>query len=245
MQNASISLSSGSMTTAFMLDRSNRQGWMRRGFKKSADQSNSDAMENGIDIQTVREALREIMDRKGVKPTTLSLMVGKNKSLVKDLFERQNDISVGTLNRLAGALDVSVIDLLAAPRISLVGFIGAGGIVIYEEVNSGETVIRPPNVSMNLVALEVRGDSMLPKYSDGDIIYIGRDHDGVLPEYIGRDCAVRLETGETYIKQLIKGSEEGKFTLLSLNAPPIENVEIAWATPIAFIMPSHSRYLFP
>lgn len=218
---------------------------MRRGFKKSAGQSNSGAMENKIDIQTVREALREIMDRKGVKPTTLSLMVGKNKSLVKDLFERQNDISVSTLNRLAGALDVSVIDLLAAPRISLVGFIGAGGIVIYEEVNSGETVIRPPNVSMNLVALEVRGDSMLPKYSDGDIIYIGRDHDGVLPEYIGRDCAVRLETGETYIKQLIKGSEEGKFTLLSLNAPPIENVEIVWATPIAFIMPSHSRYLFP
>lgn len=85
---------------------------------------------------------------------------------------------------------------------------------------------------------------MLPKYSDGDIIYIQRWHDGILPEYIGEDCAIRLSTGETYIKQLIKGSEEGRFTLLSLNAPPIENVEIEWATPIAFIMPARSRRLF-
>lgn len=233
------------MKTGFRLDESNRQGWICRRFAKSSDWSNLSAMGNStIDINSVREALREIMDRKGVKPTTLSLMVGKNKSLVKDLFERTNDISVSTLTKLAGALDVSVVDLLAAPGIPLVGYIGAGGVVIYEEINSGETVIRPPHVSMDLIALEVRGDSMLPKYSDGDIIYIGRQHDGVLPEYLGRDCAVRLVSGETYIKQLMKGSEEGRFTLFSLNAPPIENVEVEWACPIAFIMPSHSRHMF-
>lgn len=245
MQNASISSSSVSMGTAYRLDSSYTQGRMLPRFKKSSDQSNLNAMgQDKIDIGTVRVALREIMDRKGVKPTTLSLMVGKNKTLVKDLFEKTNDISVSTLSKLAGALDVSVLDLLAAPGIPLVGYIGAGGVVIYEEVNSGETVIRPPNVSMDLIALEVRGDSMLPKYSDGDIIYIGRQHDGVLPQYLGRDCAVRLVSGETYIKQLMKGSEEGKFTLLSLNAPPIENVEVEWASPVAFIMPSHSRYQF-
>jgi repressor LexA len=116
--------------------------------------------------------------------------------------------------------------------------------VIYEEIEGEEVVVRPPNVSMQLVALVVRGDSMLPKYQDGDIIYIGRDHDGLLPEYLGRDCAVRLATGETYIKQIIKGGEDGLFTLLSLNAPPIENVEIEWATPVAFIMPAHSRHMF-
>lgn len=76
-----------------------------------------------------------------------------------------------------------------------------------------------------------------------DIIYISREHDGVLPEYLGCDCAVRLTSGETYIKQLIAGNELGRFTLLSLNAEPMNNVEVEWATPVAFIMPSHSRYL--
>jgi repressor LexA len=66
----------------------------------------------------------------------------------------------------------------------------------------------------------------------------------VLPEYLGRDCAVRLATGETYIKQLMKGSDEGRFTLFLLNAPPIENVEVTWATPVAFNMPFSSRHLF-
>lgn len=222
----------------------NRQGWKYRAFPKRLDGSNFEVMGKVIDIKTVRAALRAIMERKGVKPTSLSLMVGKNKSLVKDLFERQNDISIGTLSRLAGALDVEVMELIAAPRVPVVGYIGAGGSIIFEDWGNDETVLCPPNVSMKLIALVVRGDSMLPKYQDGDIIYIGRDHDGVLPEYIGRDCAVRLTTGETYIKQLMRGDEPGRFTLLSLNAPPMENVEVEWATPVAFIMPSHSRHLF-
>ncbi len=84
---------------------------------------------------------------------------------------------------------------------------------------------------------------MLPKYRDGDIIYIQRDHEGVLPEYIGEDCAVRLATGETYIKQLMRGSRPDRFTLLSLNAPPIEDVEVEWATLVRFVMPARSRQL--
>lgn len=217
---------------------------MCRRFAKKLDGSNIAGMAEAIDIETVRASLRRIMEKQGVKPTTLSLMVGKNKSLVKDLFERTNDIGVSTLIKLAAALEVEVSDLVAAAPVPIVGYIGAGGAVIFEDIGSDETVIRPPNVSIRLVALVVRGDSMLPKYRDGDIIYIGRDHDGILPEYLGRDCAVRLATGETYIKQIIAGSEEGRFTLISLNAPPIENVEVTWATPVAFIMPQQSRALF-
>ena len=84
---------------------------------------------------------------------------------------------------------------------------------------------------------------MLPKYRDGDIIYIQRTHEGVLPEYVGEDCAVRLASGETFIKQLIEGNQEGRFTLLSLNAPPMENVEVEWATLVRFVMPARSRQL--
>jgi repressor LexA len=134
------------------------------------------------------------------------------------------------------------------PRVAIAGRIGAGGSVAWmdvgEEIDPDLTVPRPPGVTGKLVALMVDGSSMLPKYRDGDIIYIQRTHEGVLEEYIGDDCAVRLVTGETYIKQLVRGSEEGRFTLRSLNAPDMENVEIEWATPVIFIMPSKSRLLF-
>lgn len=229
------------MAQDIRLDLPNPSSWIYRAFAKRLDAPNGADMP--VDIETVRHALTEVMERKGIKPTTLSLMVGKNKSLVKDLFDRQSDVSIGTLVRLAGALDVSVLSLLEAPRVPVVGYIGAGGSIVFEDLGCDDTVVRPPNVSHKLVALVVRGDSMLPKYQDGDIIYIARDHDGVLPDYMGRDCAVRLTSGETFIKQIIPGGEEGRFTLLSLNAGPMENMEVEWATPVAFIMPSHSRYL--
>lgn len=232
------------MSDVYKLDIPNGQGGIRPDSIFSMDWSNLWGMSEVIDLETIRSNLRRTMARKGARPTTLSLQVGTNRSLVKDLLERTNDVSLGTLVKLAGALDVPLSDLLAAPRVPIAGYIGAGGVIIFEEFGTDETVIRPPGVSGPLTALMVRGDSMLPKYKDGDIIYISRQHDGILADYIGDDCAVRLATGETFIKQIIRGSDDGRFTLLSLNAPPMENVEIEWATPVMFVMPARSRHMF-
>jgi len=203
--------------------------------------SNLAGVTEPFDMTAIRDNLLRAMTERKVKPTTLSLSVGKNRTLVKDLLEKSQDIQVGTLTKLAGALNVPLSDLLAAPRVAVVGRIGAGGTVIFEDLGNDELVLRPPGISGTLVALVVEGDSMFPKYRGGDIIYIQRDHDGILLDYIDEDCAVRLTGGETYIKQLIRGSEPNRWTLLSLNAPPMENVEVEWATPVRFIMPARSR----
>lgn len=201
-------------------------------------------------ILTIRENLQRIMDRKGVKPTTLSQRVGNSKTLVKDLLTKTQDVQFGTLRKLAGALDVELAELLALPRVPIVGKIGAGGSVIFlalgdeDHLDLDETVPRPPGISGKLVALMVEGSSMLPKYQSGDIIYIQRVHEGLLEEDIGDDCAVRLKTGETYVKQLVRGSQPERFTLRSLNAPDMENVEVEWATRVLFIMPRRSREVF-
>lgn len=222
----------------------NLQGCFYTAFPFKLPAANMVRMAEVFDMAVFRENLRKAMERKGIKPTTLSLAIGDNKSLVKSIFDRNSDIKIGTLSKLAGVLDVSLEVLLAAPPIAIVGYIGAGGEVIFNEFESDDYAPRPPAISGKLEALVVRGDSMLPKYKDGDIIYIQKSHDGVLDDYLNEDCAVRLRSGETYIKQLIKGSEPKRFTLLSLNAPPIVNVEVEWATPIAFILPARSRQLF-
>lgn len=222
----------------------NLQGGFDTAFAKRLFSPNSLWMGELFDMEAFRDNLRKAMERKGIKPTTLSLAVGDNRTLVKSIFERNGDIKIGTLSRIASVLDVSLDKLLSAPPVSIVGYIGAGGTIVFEEFTTDEFVPRPPATSGPLEALIVRGASMLPKYKDGDIIYIQRHHDGLLEDYVGEECAVRLVTGETFLKQLIKGDEAGRFTLLSLNAPPIENVEIEWATPIAFILPARSRQLF-
>lgn len=199
------------------------------------------------DIETIRENLKRIMEKRNVKPTTLSQRVGNSKTLVKDLLTKTGDVQLSTLRKLAGALDVELDQLLALPRVPIVGKIGAGGSVAFlalrdeDFLEIGETVPRPPGISGKLIALMVEGDSMLPKYRNGDIIYIQRTHEGVLESYIGEDCAVRLATGETYVKQLVRGPAPNRFTLRSLNAADIEDVQLDWATPVLFIMPRRSR----
>ena len=207
-------------------------------------------MADSPNIATIRDNLQRIMERKGVKPTTLSQQISRSKTLVKELLTKNNDVQLSTLRKLAGALDVELGDLLALPRVPIVGKIGAGGSVAFLElrdedhIEADETVPRPPGVNGKLIALVVEGSSMFPKYNDGDIIYIQRTHEGVLAGDIGDDCAVRLVSGETYVKQLVKGSEPNRFTLRSLNAPDMENVEVEWATRVLFIMPRRSREMF-
>jgi len=205
-------------------------------------------MENAVDIVSIRKALRRIMERKGVAPTTLSLQVSNSKTLVKDLLEKTEDVKVSTLVKLAGALDVELEELMARPRVPITGYIGAGGHVIFEDfgedLEPDETVPRPPGITGPLIALAVRGDSMLPRYKDGDILYVQKQHDGVLEDYIGEDCAVRLKSGEIYVKELQLGSRPGVFTLLSVNASPITDVEVEWASPVAFVMPYRARRRF-
>lgn len=222
----------------------NLQGRFYPPFAKKLDWANLLPMGEVLDLEAIRANLRRAMKKKGARATTLSLAVGKNRTLVKDLLERNNDVTLSTLVNLASALTVPLDVLLAAPPVPIVGYIGAGGTIVFEEFETGDAAPRPPSITGSLEALLVRGDSMQPRYRDGDIIYIQKAHDGLLEDYLGEDCAVRLATGETFIKQLIRGSEPERFTLLSLNAAPMENVEVEWATPVVFVLPARSRQLF-
>lgn len=199
-------------------------------------------MADGDEMERVRVALRRAMERKGIKAKPLAKAAGLGETAVRDILEsRSADPKVGTLRKLAIPLDTSIEELIGVNEVLLAGRIGAGGEVIYEETGGLETVPRPPGLGGTLEALEVVGDSMLPRYSSGDIVYISRTHDGIDPDAIGEYCAARLTSGETYIKQLARGSRPGFFTLRSLNAADIEDVELVWATPIVSVLPRIGR----
>lgn len=233
-----------------MLDSSYSQCRMRGDYEKSWRHPTSRNMDNDSVIEGIKRNIQAILEEKDVPPSRLSRILtgGKSGTLISDLMTKNADAKISTLVRIANQLDVNLEQIISTPKVPIVGYIGAGGQVIYEdvgeEIDTQQKVLRPPGVSGKLVALMVQGDSMLPKYKDGDIIYIQRTHDGVLPEYVGDDCAVRLSTGETYIKQLAYGSRPGLFTLRSLNAADMVDVEVEWATPVVFIMPARSRHLY-
>lgn len=115
-----------------------------------------------------------------------------------------------------------------------VGYIGAGSEVVPiddHEIGAGlEEVDIPPGVPDNSVVVIVRGDSMYPRYKDGErLFYIKEERNPA--ELIGLECVVKLEDGRMYVKDLERGSG-GRFDLISHNAPPLRGQAVEWAAPV-------------
>ena len=85
------------------------------------------------------------------------------------------------------------------------------------------------------IAIEVRGESMLPVYRPGDFLLCSRKRGNEINQCLNRDCVVKTNQGEGYVKKVITGPSERSFTLISYNAPAIEGVGLLWAAPIIWV----------
>lgn len=120
-------------------------------------------------------------------------------------------------------------------QVRLAGYVGAAQEIYQFDEDGAGWADAPPGAVDGTEAVEVRGDSMLPLYKSGAILYYSKQ---LPPEaMVGEQCVVRLEDGRVLIKTIRRGSSRGFYTLVSLNAPDIEDVVIEWAAPIDWIKP--------
>jgi hypothetical protein len=120
----------------------------------------------------------------------------------------------------------------------VVGYIGAGAEVFAIDDHAKgagmDEVPAPQDATGHEVAVIVRGDSMYPAYSDGDVLYYD-GHEDTMDKALGRECAVKLEDGRILVKMVNRGSALHQYTLTSHNAPPIQDVRIEWAARIRWV----------
>lgn len=124
--------------------------------------------------------------------------------------------------------------------IAVAGYVGAGGEIPayvddYAKGEGLEHVPRPPGMRGDVVAVKVRGPSMLPVYRDGDVLFYSLDDRRHPAELIGIECIVRLRDGRTMLKEVRHGSRKGSFTLGSHNWGDIPDVRIEWAVPVRWV----------
>lgn len=194
------------------------------------------------DLATVRAAIDRGLRKSGLSASGLDRRIAKLKgretsTLVKDIRgPKSKNPTLESIGLIAEALGTSIDEFLGVGTVPVVGFVGAGGEIAFnDDFQKGDGLyhVDPmPDMPSGMIGLEVRGDSMLPLFRDGYVAFILRRQDGVENGAL-RDWAVaRLTDGRTLLKQIRRSAQPGKFDLLSLNADPIEGVDLLWATPV-------------
>ena len=182
------------------------------------------------------EKVRAILELDGWKQDRLAGELGVAQSTVNRVFNDRSDPR--------GELRDKINDLYARlfegtgtleKTVRLAGYVGAAQTVFQFDEDGAGYVEAPPGASSTTEAVEVRGESMLPLYEDGTLLYYSQQ---LPPEMmVGRRVVVRLADERVLVKSLRRGSERGLYTLVSLNAPDIEDVVVEWAAPIDWIKP--------
>jgi repressor LexA len=144
--------------------------------------------------------------------------------------------------RLIKAAEVApMMEYLGLNAVPIMGRVGAGAVIEpdHEQVppeGLGEVELPFP-IEEELVAFEVSGDSMVPKYENGDVIVCYREQRHPLSSFYGEEAAVRLKTGERYLKTIERGKGTGLVNLASFNAKPINGVKPDWIGEICVTLP--------
>lgn len=201
--------------------------------------------------KSFRDALEYALTARNRSLRSVAMDAGVSYEQLKGLLQgkaRSTNFDDGV--KVASVFGVSVEDFLAGnltsaqAGVSVAGHVGAGAMVdLVDAYAKGDGLYRvavPGGLSpRGLVAVEVEGDSMVPIYQPGTVIFYTREAVGVPSEAIGRICVCEDEGGQAWVKVVRVGREEGTFSLISLN-PEAENmhgVKLKWAAPVKYSLP--------
>ena len=172
----------------------------------------------------------------GIAYTTLASFVQQ------DTYTLKGD----TEQKIADAFNCSTEDIFVTGRkttprnneLSIEGKVSAGNGGYFDShypPGHGGTTIRFDPAEISLV-VEIDGDSMQPRYRDGDKVMCGYRYDDPTP-VIRQDVMAQTRDGRKLFKTLRQGSKPGLWDLYSINPAydPIRDVELDWVVPVKFI----------
>jgi repressor LexA len=183
-----------------------------------------------LDIELIKAGL----ERSGKNKIGLAKALGRQPSAITALLQGQRRVQAEEVPVIVAYLGLN--------KVPIMGFVGAGATIEpdFEQVppEGLDTVELPFLIPGELVAFRVRGDSMYPRYDDGDTIVVWKDQRRPLSTFYGQEAAVRTRDGHRYLKTIQRGKGRNQVTLVSFNAKPIENVKLEWIGEIELVLRS-------
>lgn len=114
--------------------------------------------------------------------------------------------------------------------VTIEGLVSAGGMIATNAEDVGHDGLYEIEVPFPLpddaAAYQITGDSMFPRYDDGDVIIVRRRPVSI-QHVLNFESMVTTVDGDRYLKRVVEGSRKDHFDLESFNAPVMRNVKIA------------------
>ena len=157
--------------------------------------------------------------------------------------ETPSDIFVEKIAALTGTTAgyIRYGDAYQRRHVPIIGYVGAGSQLFpFDGADHAEAVdglLVPSLVPYDAVALVVRGNALFPEIDDKTVLVYRRDAPFEEAACLGKRCITALKDGSFLVKRIVRGNAFGRFTLLSTSAPPLTDIEIAWAAPILAYIP--------
>ena len=157
--------------------------------------------------------LKELRERKNLTQQELAEELNINQQQIARYENNQRNFKQDLLFQLADYFKVSINEffppanynkeIIDTKKIAIYGTIKAG--VPLESQNDIIDYMEIPREwckgNKELFGLKISGDSMYPKYQDGEIVIFEKDND--LEKYKNKDCAVMINHTESTFKKLL------------------------------------------
>ncbi len=148
------------------------------------------------------------------------------------------------VERVATALGISVAELEVGANadgittVPVVGYVQAGAEAVLFSSGQGpfDYVPAPEGSTEKTVAVEIRGESLGPFFSEW-LVFYDDVRSPITSDLFGKLCVVGLTDGRILVKQIKPSRSEGLFHLMSQTEPPILDAELFWAAKVKGMSP--------
>lgn len=198
-----------------------------------------------IDVDApIRERIKEIRELKKLSRNGLAkkIVPPTIRGTIKKIEEGPMHITYRWMARICTALDCKVMDLLNGIMYLPISYYLGRGHEVMELANTDHMIEITGEVRKKLDGtedvIEIMEESF-GLYTSGDkIIYKETPEPPVHDGLFLKKCVIKLKDGRKFIRFLHPGSEPGKYILnpISINEPPMINVEIEWASRIIAVI---------